>query len=358
MSRTEDAIKKSFETIETRQKSLNLTLLGQICTKMRLSARPVEIEYKKITKVATPLLLIENGEPIIIHSLRKDQAICGDGYNKLYQRPIIDFANESSKIAFVFIQRAHNTVKDNFNWAWVWSIVKNYKKQLILVIVVSLVAQLFALGTPLLLQQLIDKVLTQGNLSSLNSLAILMIVFALFNNVLTALRQFLFVDTTDRIDLTFGSSIINKMLQLKLGFFEARPIGELSQRIGEMNTIRGFLTGTAITTFLDLTFSTIYLGVMLSYSPGLTAVALSTFPIYAIITFVAAPIYRDLLRNRAKAQAAAGTQSKLLEEFKRSKLNMENCEHGGNGRLDINVLLNRDTDQQYLGRLHLKSVLS
>ena len=134
------------------------------------------------------------------------------------------------------------------------SIVKKYRGSLILVVVISLVAQLFALGTPLLLQQLIDKVLSQGNLSSLNSLAALMIIFALFNNVLTALRQFLFVDTTDRIDLTFGSSIINRMLQLKLSFFEQRPIGELSQRIGEMNTIRNFLTGTAITTFLDSIF--------------------------------------------------------------------------------------------------------
>ena len=50
--------------------------MGQICTKMGLSARPVEIESKKITKVTPPLLLIENGEPIIVHSIRKDQAIC------------------------------------------------------------------------------------------------------------------------------------------------------------------------------------------------------------------------------------------------------------------------------------------
>ena len=48
---------------------------------------------------------------------------------------------------------------------------------------------------------------------------------------------------------------------------------------------------------------------MLSYSPGLTAVALSTF--HAIITFVVAPIYRELLRNKAKAQAA--TQAHLIE---------------------------------------------
>ena len=81
-----------------------------------------------------------------------------------------------------------------------------------------------------------------------------------------------------------------------------------------MNTIRGFLTGTAITT-LDLTFSTIYLGVMLSYSPGLTAVALSTFPIYAIITFVVAPLI-ELLRNKAKAHAA--TQAHLIETWRNS----------------------------------------
>ena len=197
------------------------------------------------------------------------------------------------------LRRASASATDRFNWAWVWGIVRNYRGSLLLVVVVSLMAQLFALGVPLLLQQLIDKVLTQGNVSSLNALAGLMIAFALFQSVLTALRMFLFVDTTDRIDLTLGSSIIDRLLRLPLGFFEKRPVGELSQRIGEMNNIRNFLTGTAITTFLDLVFSSIYLVVMLSYSPGLTAIALCTFPFYLGITFFAAPIYRQQLRERA-----------------------------------------------------------
>ena len=248
---------------------------------------------------------------MIVYEVISDQVVCGDGRSKLTQLPLEDFTDESNRLNFVSVQKSHHAASDRFSWDWVLSIVKKYRSSLILVVVISLVAQLFALGTPLLLQQLIDKVLSQGNLSSLNSLAALMIIFALFNSILTALRQFLFVDTTDRIDLTFGSSIINRMLQLKLSFFEQRPIGELSQRIGEMNTIRSFLTGTAITTFLDLVFSTIYLMVMLSYSPGLTAIALSTFPIYLAITFFVAPLYRDLLRKRANAQAL--TQAHLIE---------------------------------------------
>ena len=80
-----------------------------------------------------------------------------------------------------------------------------YKKALLLVFGASLLAQLFGLAIPLLIQQIIDKVLTQGNLSTLNVLGSLMIVLALFQGILSALRTYIFVDTTDRMDLTLNS---------------------------------------------------------------------------------------------------------------------------------------------------------
>ena len=142
----------------------------------------------------------------------------------------------------------------------------------------SLLAQLFGLAIPLLIQQIIDKVLNQGNLSSLNVLGGVMIVLALFQGILMALRTFIFVDTTDRMDLTLGSSVIDRLLALPLSFFEKRPVGELSQRMGELNTIRGFLTGTALVSVLNIIFAAIYLVVMVIYSPLLSVVALSTIP--------------------------------------------------------------------------------
>ena len=84
----------------------------------------------------------------------------------------------------------------------VYTLLNKYKKSLILVFVSSLLAQLFGLGIPLLIQQIIDKVLAQGNLSSLNVLGTVMIVLAVFQGCLTVLRTYIFVDTTDRMDLT------------------------------------------------------------------------------------------------------------------------------------------------------------
>ena len=148
-------------------------------------------------------------------------------------------------------------------------------------------------------------------MSSLNVIGTLMITLAVFQGCLLALRQYIFVDTTDRMDLTLGSAVIDRLLSLPLTFFEKRPVGELSQRLGELNSIRSFLTGTALVSVLNLIFALLYLIVMVVYSPLLTAVALSTFPIYALLVFGVSPLFRHLIRQRAVAQAR--TQSHLIE---------------------------------------------
>ena len=47
-----------------------------------------------------------------------------------------------------------------------------------------------------------------------------MVILALFQGILTALRTYIFVDTTDRIDLILGSSVVSRLLALPLRFFE------------------------------------------------------------------------------------------------------------------------------------------
>jgi len=212
---------------------------------------------------------------------------------------------------FVLPRRVGSTPTSRFGWNWFTPLVVKYRQSLILVFVASLLAQLFGIAIPLMIQQIIDKVLSQGNLSSLNVLGGAMVVMALFQGILTALRTYIFADTTDRMDLTLGTAVIDRLLALPLSFFEKRPVGELSQRLGELNTIRGFLTGTALMSGLNLIFASLYLVVMLIYSPLLTAVALSTLPIYMLIVFGVAPIFKWLIRRRAVAQAK--TQSHLIE---------------------------------------------
>ena len=71
------------------------------------------------------------------------------------------------------------------------------------------------------------------------------------------------------------------------------------------------MTGTALVSVLNLIFASLYLVVMILYSPLLTLVSLSTLPFYLLLVFGVAPLYRHLIRTRAQAQAK--TQSHLIE---------------------------------------------
>ena len=62
---------------------------------------------------------------------------------------------------------------------------------------------------------------------------------------------------------------------------------------------------------MNMVFALMYLIVMVIYSPLLTAVALSTFPIYVVMIFVISPIFKQMIRKKAVAQAR--TQSHLIE---------------------------------------------
>ena len=164
---------------------------------------------------------------------------------------------------------------------------------------------------PLIIQQIIDKVIGQGGNSSLLPLVILLFSFSFFENILTALRTNLFIDTTNRIDMSLGEQVIDHLLRLPLPYFDKRNVGELSSRVGELEQIRSFLTGTALTVVLDAVFSVIYIGVMLLYSWILTIVALLVAPILATITLLVAPVIRSQLRT--KAELNAKTQNHLVE---------------------------------------------
>ena len=108
------------------------------------------------------------------------------------------------------------------------------------------------------------------------------------------------------------------LFRLPLGYFDGRPVGEISTRVSELGTIRGFLTGTALTLILDVIFGVVYLFVLISYSGLLTAVSLSVIPLYLALVFVVAPIIKRQLRIAAEANAAASAliESSRLLGFK------------------------------------------
>ena len=308
----QDVISKIIESHLQRTKSISLELLAGIIELLGLQSQLAETNSEFCFSIEGPAIIILEDIPVVLFGFSGSKAMIGHPHHGLLSLNLSELiAKLPERFRFILPRRTPASPTSRFGWGWFTPLLKKYKKPLVLVLVSSFLAQILGLGIPLLLQQIIDKVLSQGNTSSLNILGSAMIVMALFQGILQALRTFIFVDTSDRMDLTLGSAVIDRLLSLPLPYFDKRPVGELSQRLSELNTIRSFLTGTALISVLNIVFAAIYIVVMFLYSPLLSVVALSTLPLYLIIVLVVAPLYKSLIRR--KAVASARTQSHLIE---------------------------------------------
>ncbi|TPW09073.1 MAG: ATP-binding cassette subfamily B bacterial HlyB/CyaB, partial [Halothiobacillaceae bacterium] len=142
-------------------------------------------------------------------------------------------------------------------------------------------------------------------------LAFGLIVISLFEVVLTGLRTYLFSHTAQRIDVGLGAKLFNHLLALPISYFEARRVGDTVARVRELESIRNFLTGSALTLVIDLFFTVVFLAVMYYYSPTLTYIVLGSIPFYILLSLVITPILRH--RVEEKFNRGAENQAFLVE---------------------------------------------
>lgn len=307
-----DSIRKVLVNQQERTGSLSLMTCGAVAELMSLSAQLITVPATSIGRLQAPAIITWNDSFAVLYEISDRMMVLGVPQVGILRQKTSEFVQVwGDQGQVLLLQPTQHTQQQTFGLSWFLPYLSKYRRVLIEVLIASFFVQLFGLANPLMTQVIIDKVLVQNSPDTLQVLGIFLIVIALFEALLTSLRTFLFVDTTNRIDLALGTEIINHLLRLPLRYFERRPVGELSTRVNELENIRQFMTTTALTVVLDAVFSVIYIVVMIFYSWQLTLVALATIPLFALLTALVSPIVRRQLR--VKAERNAETQSYLVE---------------------------------------------
>ena len=198
-----------------------------------------------------------------------------------------------------------------FDITWFLGAIHKYRRLLGEVLVASFFLQVFALVSPLFFQVVIDKVLVHRSMSTLDVLIIGLVAIGVFETILAILRTYLFAHTTNRIDVELGARLFRHLLALPIAYFQARRVGDSVARVRELENIRNFLTSSALTLVIDLSFTFVFLAVMFIYSPLLTFIVLAAFPFSIGISVLATPLFRRRLDE--KFQRGAENQAFLVE---------------------------------------------
>jgi len=285
----------------------SLENIGQIGDALGLTAVLINLPAPHLSRLQLPSFLEIPDGLVLVTGVRGSQLRIADPLEGERYLSLGQLAELQPSFRAVSLSRRPRTATKRFDLSYFIPYLKRYRQSLILVFVASLFINIFGLINPLLIQQIIDKVIGQQNFNTLYFLGVLLIGCSVVSNVLNTIRTYLFTDTTNRIDIATSGNILSHLFRLPLSYFDGRPVGEISTRIAELTTIRGFLTGTALTLILDVIFGVLYLFVLLSYSGLLTAVSLAVVPLYLALIYLVSPIIKGQLRIAAEANAAASS---------------------------------------------------
>lgn len=291
-----------FEVIATEESLCHsLGTDGTECTALDLcrAARIVGLRAKWYEKVngnllalPFPILICLNGAWSVIEKIEADGSclrydIASD---QSFKEP---FPKITSDSPIVLLAEKEMQVSDiTFGMRWFFPVILRHMGQFRDVLILSLALQLIGLVSPLLFQNVIDQVLVSRSLSSLHVLAIAMLVLTIAAPICGYLRNKIFTNLSSKINAELSSKLYRHLLDLPLNYFLQRQTGQIVARVGEMDHIRQFLTGSALMLVLDIVFILLFIAVMFIYATRLAWLVVVSLVLYTLFWLTIGPMIR------------------------------------------------------------------
>ena len=302
---TDNTVKHSNDEIE----------LLKLSQKLKLKAKLCNIKPSKLFKITFPFIAKNKNGDFFIIAKNNDDKVMVLFHNKL--QPEILSVNQLEEIwdgtAVVIKKRSIIDQETAFSFKWFFPTILKFKKELIEILIAVFTVQILGIFTPIMTQVVVDKVLVHHGLSTLTVLSIGIAIVYIFELIISLAKNYVFTHTTNRIDVILSYKLFKHLLALPLKYFEARRVGETVARVRELDTIRNFLTGTPLSSVIDLLFIIVYIIILFFYSTDLTWIVICSIPIFALLSGIVTPLFKKRLDE--KFNAGAETQSFLVESI-------------------------------------------
>ncbi len=169
--------------------------------------------------------------------------------------------------------------------SWLKDVIKPLRPLRREIMLSSLFVNLFAFATPVFVLQTYDRVIAQGGISTLQGLAIGMVVIVLFDFVVRMARSGLFRHAAMVLDARVSGDLFDKLLSLPLRTLETRPAAFWQSCFRDADQLRAMLSGTGAVLAAEAPFA--LLGCILVYyiaSPVAWVLAVLV-PLYLLVAW-------------------------------------------------------------------------
>lgn len=156
----------------------------------------------------------------------------------------------------------------------------SYRRFIVQLLIGLLLGSLIQLILPFLTQSVVDVGINTRNVPFIYMVLAGQLMLFIGRTVAEFLRRWILLHLSTRINLSIISDFLIKLMQLPMGFFDSKKIGDILQRIEDHSRIERFLSSSSLSILFSF-FNLIVFGVVL---------ALYNIPIF-LIFFAASALY-------------------------------------------------------------------
>lgn len=299
-------------------KGANLSRLMSVAGQLGLQCRPLRLDLEDLNQLKTPCILHwDLNHFVVLAKAGKKKATIFDpafGKRELTYAEVSDHftgvALELTPTAEFKPQKAAPSV----SIGQLTGRVAGLWRSLALILALSMALQVFVILAPFFMQWVVDQVLISADKDLLTVLGLGFALVLLLQVSIGLLRGWAVVYLSTRLGLQWMGNVFSHLLKLPLDFFEKRHLGDITSRMGSVQTIQRTLTTSFVEALIDGLMAVVTLGMMLLYSWKLALITLLAVLLYLGLRALA---FRPV-REGTEQQLVAGAkqQSHLLESIR------------------------------------------
>jgi len=256
----EVSIAKLKEITKTDTNGTTFAGLMRALTDLGFDCKAVKINkdgfLSKFTLPCIAQLSFEDGflHFVVIYKITKEKVVISDPQKGIVHYKLNDFLKVFNNALLLLVPNVEfkKTKEEESAVLQYIKMMAKHKKLFIYAFITSVILTAFGFLSSFTMKYLIDEILTNQLADTLMIFFIGMLVFNVFQILVSFSKSHLLLYLSQKLDVELLSSYYRHILKLPIKFFQSRRIGEIVTRFQDAMTIKDIVSGTLLSLIIDI----------------------------------------------------------------------------------------------------------
>jgi subfamily B ATP-binding cassette protein HlyB/CyaB len=319
------------QRVQTGKNGTSLFDLLAAAEKFGFITHPVSVESIAMIGEGDilPAIVLRNSHYVVVYRVTSKQVIVGDPSVGIRKMSHEEFDEGFQKAVLLLrpIDRFFENRSEKSEYGHYFELFFKFKKELAIVLLVSILIIVFDLVSPFLFQLIYDDVLVNKDGNLLAFVLIAALTASAATSVLGFIKMKYVIYISSKFDFIASSAFFRKLFSLPYRFIAERHIGDFTHRVSELQRLRLFLTNQILGIVLDLLTLGVFAVALYLFSPTILLISLG---MSAVLVLISVLFSRRMINAFQESFLKGSEQDSAVTEALKgiSTIKTTNCEIG------------------------------